>query len=337
MAKKCTIKDVAKLAGVSVGTVSMVLNGSDKLNESMKLRVFEAVKKLDYRRNPHARSLSSQKSRTIGLVVTDLTNPFFGMVVGYVQRFINARDYELLLGVTKNDNANEKKVVSKFIDSAVDGLIIVPAHDSNQDTAHIYDLYRRGIPVVFLSTYYKGLPGTCVMTDLAEGSFMLTNYLLEQGHRNILMLSGYRELALSSERILGFIRAHEKFGITVSSEQIIETEPDFEGGQKGLDKIVAGGKLDAITTVNDIVCMGVVSRAKELDIRVPDDLSVAGYDDLLFSKMLETPLTTVRQPVKDMCSKAVDLLFEQIEKGAQEDQFIKLTPQLIIRSSTRQL
>lgn len=336
MVKKCTIRDVAALAGVSVGTASMVLNGSEKLNEDTRRRVYDAVEKLDYRRNPHARSLSSQKSHTIGLVVTDLTNPFFGMIVGHIQREIDERGYDLFLGMTKNANANEKKVVSKFIDNVVDGLIIVPAHDKKQDLSHIYELARRGIPYIYLTTYYAGTPGSCVMTDLAEGSYMLVNYLLENGHRNISLVSGYRELVLSAERIKGFMRAYEEHGINVSPEQIVEGDPDFDGGRAAFDKIIARGKPDAVMTVNDIVCMGVLTRAKELGLKVPNDLSVAGYDDLLSSRMLETPLTTVRQPIKEICARAVDMLFRKIEDPGQEDTIVKLTPQLFIRSSTRQ-
>lgn len=335
MSKKCTIKDVAALAGVSVGTVSMILNGSDKITEKTKERVMDAIEKLDYRRNPHARSLGSQKSRTIGLVVTDLTNPFFGMIVNSIQKYVHARDYNLLLGMSNNDIEKEAKVVSRFIDSAADGVIIVPAHDKRPDTSHIYKLIQFGIPYVYLTTRHTSIPGDCVMTDLAEGSYQMTNYLLSNGHKNPVMVCGHKDLVLSSERIRGFTRACEEHGLSVSSDQIVECEPDFCGGRDALDRILQTGKPDAILTVNDIVAMGIMKRAEELNLRIPEDLSISGYDDLLYSSMLETPLTTIRQPVAEMCELAVDLLFRRLEGEQTQNQTLRLPPTLCIRASTR--
>lgn len=335
MSKKCTIKDVAALAGVSVGTVSMILNDSDKITDKTKQRVMEAIEKLDYRRNPHARSLGSQKSHTIGLVITDLTNPFFGTIVDRIQKYVHASDYNLLLGMSNNDIVKENKVVSRFIDSATDGVIIVPAHDRRQDTSHIYKLMKFGIPHVYLTTRHIGFPGDCVMTDLAEGSYQMTNYLLANGHKNPVMVCGYKDLLLSSERIQGFTRACEEHGLAVSSDQIVECEPDFDGGREALDRILQTRKPDAILTVNDIVAMGIMKRAEELKLRIPEDLSISGYDDLLYSSMLETPLTTIRQPVDEMCKRAVDLLLRRIAGEHFENTTIRLHPELCIRASTR--
>lgn len=333
--ERTTIRDVAALAGVSVGTVSMVLNGSNKLNPETRQRVMDAVIKLDYRRNPHARSLSTQKSMTIGLIITDLTNPFFGMMVGRVQQEIDSRGYDLLLGMTKNDIEREKKVIAKFIDSAVDGIIIVPAHYRNPNLSHIYALEQRNIPYVYLTTYYPGTRGSCAMTDLAQGSYELTNYLLETGHKNIVMISGYVELVLSAERLRGFRRAHEEHGLEVRADQIVEAEPDYNGGREAFDQIIKRGKPDAIMTVNDIVSMGVLTRAREVGLRVPEDLSVAGYDDLLYSSMLETSLTTVRQPIKEMSAAAVDMIFKAAEGETVDNKLVMFKPQLFIRSSTK--
>lgn len=332
---KSTIRDVAALANVSVGTVSMVLNGSDKISKQTAERVMDAVVKMNYRRNPHARSLSSSKSRTIGLAMTDLTNPFFGMMVGNLQREIDKRDYSLILGMTKNSVEQEKKLIAKFVDTGVDGILIVPAHERNPELSHIYELATRNLPFVYVSTYYASTNGSCVMTDLAKGSHDMTKYLLELGHTNIVLASGYRELVLSEQRIQGFLRAHEEFGITVRPDQIIEAEPDFQSGYDAAKRIFSLCKPDAIMTINDVMSMGVLSYLHEIGLKVPEDISVAGYDDLLFSSMLETPLTTVRQPIKEMCRQSVEMLFRRMEDNDAELERVLLEPELMIRKSTR--
>lgn len=333
--KRYTIRDVAALANVSVATVSMVLNGSEKISEQTREKVLEAVQKMDYRRNPHARSLSSSKSFTVGLAMTDLTNPFFGMMVGHIQREIDARGYNLILGMTKNSAKQEKKLVEKFLDSGVDGVLIVPVHERNPNLAHIYELSRRNLPFVYISTYYPSTTASCVMTDLAKGSYDMTRFLLEKGQRDIVLISGYRELVLSEQRIQGFQQAHAEIGLTLKPDQIIEAEPDFQSGYDAAREIIANRRPDAIMTVNDIMSMGVMAYLHEADIRVPEDVSVAGYDDLLFSSMLETPLSTIRQPIKEMCRQAVDMLFLQMEGGMQESKQVLLEPELIIRKSIR--
>lgn len=334
---RSTIRDVAALANVSVGTVSMVLNGSDKITEQTAKKVMDAVAKVNYRRNPHARSLSSSRSYTIGLAMTDLTNPFFGMMVGHLQREIDRHGYSLILGMTKNSVEQEKKLIEKFLDAGVDGVLIVPAHERNPELSHIYQLISHRMPFAYVSTYYTGTKGSCVMTDLAKGSYDLTKYLLDMNHKNIAFISGYRELVLSDQRIKGFIRAHRDRGIEIRYDQILETEPDFQSGYDAARRVFERFRPDAIMTINDVMSMGVMAYLHEINMRVPEDISVAGYDDLLFSSMLETPLTTVRQPIKEMCRQAVDMLFGAIEEDdgcRAEAKRVLLEPELMIRKST---
>lgn len=337
MNKRCTIKDVAQLAGVSVGTASMALNGSEKIADSTRERVMDAVKKLEYRRNPYARTLGSQKSYSIGLVVTDLSNPFFGTLVELLQDKVSKHGYDLVLGMSENRNALEKRAVSHLIDNAVDGMLIVPAHDRNQDVSHIQDLQRYEIPYVFVTSYYPDVAGDCVMTDLSKGSYELTRHLLETDRQRITIVSGYSELVLSSERIRGFMDACAQYGIQVEREQIVETEPDYMGGYRAMNQILERGIPDAILAVNDMVAMGIIKRAKELNLRVPEDIAVAGYDDLLFSSMLERPLTTVRQPLEQISEKSVEYLIERIEKPELAQRRLVLMPEVCLRESTKRL
>ena len=335
MKKAVTIRDVAALAGVSVGTVSMVLNNSRKVSAHTREIVLSAIAKLGYVRNPFARSFSLSRSNTIGFVVTDLTNPFFGMMAGYLHREADQRDHRLVLGVTDNTIRQERSVIESLADGGVDGFLIVPAQRREPDLTHIYNLSASGKPTVFISSHYTGIRQNCVMTDLTKGSYDMATHLLQSGHRDIAFISGLRGPVLSEMRIEGFLRAFRDMGVAVSQDQIIEADPVFDGGYKAAKHILSDRRPDAIMAVNDLLCLGVLSYLRENGIRVPDDISVAGYDDLIYSSMLETPLTTVRQPIKRMCAEAVSLLFDLIDGGAPTQEPILLEPKIIVRSSTR--
>jgi len=332
-----TIKDVARLANVSIGTVSMAINGKEGVNEETKRKVLEAVKKLNYRPNHYARSLITNKSSTIGLIVTDVTNPYFGMVIDYIQNETEKIGYNLLLGITNDKLSNEKKSVENLIDRNVEGLIIIPAHTREVDLGHLYNLKRLNIPFVFITTYYEGIQADCVMTDLTRGSYELTNYLLNSGYKKIYYISGYKESPLSMLRINGYKKAYKKAGLGYSSDWIVESYADFVNGYDATRKIIEHDIPDAVITVNDITAMGVLKCLKDNDIKVPDEVSVAGYDDLLFASIIETPLTTVRQPIEEICKASVGILTDRINRQDYPEKKLLLKPELIIRNSTKEL
>ncbi len=330
-----TIKDVAKLANVSVGTASLAINGKYGVSEETREKVMEAVKKLDYRPNHHARSLITNRSNTIGLIVTDVTNPYFGMVIDYTQKAVERVGYNLLLGISSDKMSLEKKSVEYLIDRNIEGLLIVPTHDNERELDHLYTLKRMGIPFVFITTSYKGIDADCVMTDLAKGSYELTKYLIDCGHRSICFITGYRELLLSSLRVEGYKKAYRDSGLNIREEMIVESFPDYVNGYNAVQTLISNEVPDAIITVNDLVAMGALKCLKDQKIKVPERVSVAGYDDLLFSSIIETPLTTVRQPIKQICDTSLELLLNRINGQTDEPKRVYLQPELLIRKSTR--
>jgi LacI family transcriptional regulator len=332
---KITIKDVAKMANVSVATASLALNGKQGVNQETRSKVREAAKKLNYYPNHYARSLITQKSSTLGLIATDIKNPFFGHITDIIQRETEQRGYNLLLGISNDKITNEKKHVDEFIKRNVEGILVIPAIERYPDLSHLYDLKRLAIPFVFLTTAYRGIVADCVMTDLAKGSYELTKHLLQRGHRTIYFILGYKDLLLSSMRLEGYIRAFSEMGLDYRNDWIIETYPDFEHGYEITCEILKTKRPDAIITVNDILAMGVLKSLKDHRVKVPEDVSVAGYDDLLFSSIVETPLTTVQQPVKDICIQAVDILLDRIRGSREEFRTQLLAPKLIVRDSTK--
>ncbi len=331
-----TIKNVANAAGVSLGTASMALNGKEGVNEETRRRVLEIAEELGYRPNQYARLLTSKKTYTIGLIVTDISNPFFGIIIEYIEQALEERGYELMLGISNGSISKEKKCILKFIDLRVDGVIIVPSHKQSPDITHLLELRERKIPLCFITTYYDDMDASCVMTDLSDGSYQLTSYLLSAGHRRIVYIIGNRAIPVSNLRVEGYLSAFRKAGHEFNPDWIVVDEATFEGGYHATGNLLSGPLPDAILAMNDIMAMGVIKRLKEAGVRVPEDISVAGYDDLIYSSLLETPLTTVRQPVLQMCTRSVEILLQRMENCTSPTEKVLLRPQLIVRASTRE-
>ena len=332
---KVTIKDVATLAGVSVGTVSMVLNNSPKVSEEKRAIVHIAIEKLSYRRNPYARSLSLSTSRTIGFLAPGFTNPFFGAMAASLQNAVSKRGYSLMLGLTDKSSEQEARLVDQFLDHGVDGLLIIPVEEPNPKLNHIYNLIKTKFPCVFISSYYKGLKKNCVMTELYEGSYLMTSYLLDHEYKSLVLVAGNPEVITFQERINGFKQAFFDRGMIAKDSQIVEASGmSFQGGYDSISKVLSTLNPDAILAINDVMAMGIISSLKASGINVPEDVAVAGFDDLSISAIQETPLTTVRQPMDEMCNKAVDLLFDLINGNPGIEEPLYIQPEIVLRKST---
>ena len=329
-----TIKDVAQAAKVSVGTASMVLNNNEKVKPSTRKKVLAAVEQLGYHPNKYARLLVSKRTKVIGLIITDIVNPFFGIIIDIVQEELTRRDYDLMLGITKGSITKEQHFIKKFIEMQVDGVLLVPSHKQVPNTSHLQNLANRGIPFCFITAYYTNVNAPCVMTDLSEGSYELCKYLLSTGHRKIIYIVANRDIPVSNLRVEGFLRAYNESGYSFLPNWIVISEPSFQGGYDASNELLKDFRPDAIMAMNDIMAIGVLQALKHQKIKVPQDISVAGYDDLLYASLLETPLTTVEQPMVPMCKKAVELILNKIETPDQVNEKIFLQPRLVLRSST---
>ncbi len=332
---KATIKDVARVANVSVATASMAVNNSPKVKASTRERILEAAKRLNYTPNTNARNLINQRSQTIGLVVTDITNPFFGELVNEINYEVLSRGYSLLLGVSNDNIQNEAAGIKKFKENRVEGVIVVPSVQEKYDLEHLYDLKSNGIPFVFSTTSYSGINADCVMCDLKKGSYLLTRHLLKKGHKKIYLFSGSKKMLFSSHRIEGYQAAFEEMGVDRSEDWIKEIFPSYDSAYAMTETLLKSVRPDAIITVNDVMAMGVLKCLKDNGMKVPGDISVAGYDDLLYASLLETPLTTVRQPVKEIARKSVEVLLDKIENGTETYETYYIDPVLKIRETTK--
>ncbi|MBT3320165.1 MAG: LacI family DNA-binding transcriptional regulator [Clostridia bacterium] len=330
---RVTIKDIANMSGVSVATASMALNDRPGINKDTKKKVLEVANKLHYRPNHSARSLITKKSGCIGLIVTSIRNPFFSKLVDVFNKEVEAMGYSLLLGITNDKIKLEKKYIDLFIERNVEGLIIVPTIEKSPDLTQLYMLKSMHIPFVFCTTAYYGLKADVVMTDLMEGEYQMVKYLIEKGKRNIYFVTCDQSLMLSSLRLDGFKKAHADAGLSFSNDQIIETVPDYDHGYKtGIE--LSKLKPDAVVAINDFLAWGITKAFKDCEISIPQDVSVAGYDDLLYSSLFEPALTTVKQPITQICKKTLEVLVKNIEDDTQEAKTYYISPKMMVRDST---
>lgn len=330
---RVTIKDIASMAGVSIATASMALNDKPGVNIETKSRVLDVAKKLQYRPNHSARSLITKKSGCIGLIVTSIRNPFFAKLVDVFSKKVEDMGYSLLLGISDDKIELEKKYIDLFIERNVEGLVIVPAIEKTPDISHLYMLKNMHIPFVFCTTAYHGIKTDVVMTDLMQGEYEMVSHLIKSGKRNIYFVTCNKSLMLSNQRLAGFMKAHLELGVSVRDEQVIETEPDFEHGYKvGLD--LAKKSPDAVVTINDFLAWGVTKAFKDSGVAIPGEVSIAGYDDVLYSSLVEPSLTTVKQPIHDICKKTLDVLIDRIQNEEKEPETHYLPAKIIIRDST---
>jgi DNA-binding LacI/PurR family transcriptional regulator len=330
---RLTIKDIARLANVSVGTASLAMNDKPTVNAETKRHVQEIAKKYNYTPNHSARSLITKKSACIGLVVTDISNPFFATLVDEFHKLLDRSGYTMLLGISGDRVATERKYVDMFIGKNVEGVIIVPTIEERPDLQHLYELRSREIPFVFCTAAYNGFSEPCIMTDLKQGEYLLVKHLLTQGMKKIHFITGSHELQLSRLRLEGYYQAYKEAGLTYQSDWVIETIPDFSHGYKAALRCLKD-RPDAIVTVNDYLAMGVIKALHDKHVKIPKEISVAGYDDLLFASIIETPLTTVRQPIDEICKKTLEVLFRLMDGDSNDERLSYLQPELKIREST---
>jgi LacI family transcriptional regulator len=330
------LKDVARRARVSEATASLVLNRKKGVKPETRERVLTAAQALGYTPNSIARGLATRRTHSIGLVVTDIENPFFGSVTRFVDEAILARAYTLVLSVSNDDPDMERRIISYFIGKRVEGVIIVPTISRPESLPYVEDLERHGIPFVFSTVFHPGVEADCVMTDLRKGSYLLARYLLGLGHRRVLFLaSNDRAAPVSRLRIEGLEKACREAGVPSDRLRVVECgRTNFSCGYSSTRAVLEEERPDAIIAINDIMALGAERAVRERGLRIPEDVSVCGYDDVIFSRIAEVPLTTVRQDVKRICEKTVDVLFSRITGKRTATAVHRIRPELVIRTST---
>ena len=331
--KRCTIKDVAKKAGVAVSTVSLALNNKKNVSEKTRTRVLEAAEELGFVMNASAQSLKLSRSRIIGIILPEINNIYYTDLVTAVNKYVEKHSCSLSICITNDIMEKEEKCIEELVSRNVDGIIIVPMLIYNDDPSRFKILEDYKIPYVLLSAVYKNASVACVMCDLTAGMYSMTKYLLAQGLKQIALIVGDRRV--DKEYIAGYKKAFEEKGLDFADCMIFESKFNFDAVVSLTHKILAE-KPEAIMTISDLMACAVTQAVKEKGLSVPEDISVTGFDDVLYSYINQTPITTVHQPIDDMCSRAVEILFDMIytEEAVFKKSIELFEPYIVCRDST---
>lgn len=335
-----TIKDIAKEANVSITTVSFILNGKhENASKETIERVLSIAKKYNYQPNQIAVGLVTKKTKTIGLIIPDIQNIFFAEVAKHVDSEVTRLGYNVILCNTNGKTEEDLKYINLLIRRGIDGLIISPSTDLSETKQHekmINTLNKMPIPFVCLDRWLEGLESSRVSIDHCQGGYLATKHLIKQGHRKIACLTGPLNVHNSRRRLSGYQKALKESNIIFDENLIYEGDYRFESGYL-IGKEILNKDVTAAFISNDFMCYGFYKAARELNKKIPDDISVVGFDDLFFSNMLDVPLTTIKQPVEMIAVAAAQMLLEQIKSNNKVSKNIKYQPELIIRKSVKQI
>jgi LacI family transcriptional regulator, galactose operon repressor len=327
-----TIYDVARLAGVSTATVSRALNGTGQIATATRAAIDDAVAQLGYHPNTAARSLVTRSTQTIALLLPDITNPFYAALVSGIQERALEAGHTMLLCTTEGDPEREEQYLSllraKQVDGVlVDGLVLPPDR--------ITRFVRDGLPIVCLDRDIDSTLVPLVQVDNRLGARLATEHLLSLGHVRIAHVAGVPELGISEERIQGYRDAHRRAGVPLDAELLAVGSFTEEGGYEAARSLLATHEFTAVFAANDLSALGVLSALAGAGRRVPDDVSVVGFDDLRLSRYMTPPLTTVHQPAGEIARHATELLL-QLAAGRTIDRMLHLLePELVVRGSTQ--
>lgn len=331
--RRVGIKDVAREAGVSINTVSRALNDKPDIRSETKEKVLEAAVRLGYRPNRLAKGLRSNKSGTIGVIVTDVANPFFGALVKGVERAARDHDYSIILQDTDEDYEQEEEAIQVMLAEQVDGLLITPVQTRKQT---IEKLAKVDFPFVLLSRYFDDLETDYVVPDDFQGGFVATEHLLQQGHTKIAIVNGPLHISSAKERFQGSVEAFKHYGITLDQALVRTGALTVEEGYSLTHSLLKRQpRPTAIVAYSDFVAFGIMRAIHEAGLSIPEDVAVVGFDDVEFASCLNVPLTTVKSPTEKLSRQAIEILAARTSgRNPQANQGIKLAVELIAREST---
>jgi len=324
------IKDVAKLAGVSPACVSLALNEKPYVSKKAKERIYKAVRELGYRPNIVARSLRKKRTGIIGLVLSDIANPFFPEIARGVEERAREYGFNVILCNTDADPFQEKESIEILLSRQIDGLIITSAHS----TANLNDYLREDCPIVLVNR--DPFPGRFdfVGIDNISSARMAVNHLIKLGHQRIAFIEGEPESPASFGRYEGYKKALQEAGFSLQENYVKIGYLKYEGGYRVMISFLKElPPPTAVFCANDMMALGAIDACAEKGVKVPQDVAVVGFDDMWIASLKAVQLTTVRQPRYQMGVKAVDLMIERIQGKRGEIKRVILSTKLIIRQT----
>lgn len=327
-----TMRDVARQAGVSISTVSHVINNSRAVSSGARERVEAAMAELGYKPNALARSLRRQQTHSIGMIIPDSANPFFAEIARGIEDASFSQNYHVVLCNTEGDLEKQITYTNLLIRNQVAGIVFVAAGIS---TELVEDLQQRQVPLVVVDREVPGVNVDTVLTDHYQGGRLATQHLVDLGHRRIACISAGSELSPSSERLTGYEDVLLENGLPVDEALIVRGDFQYKSGYEAGQKLLSlADPPTAVFAGNDLMAVGCISAVTQQGRRVPDDLSVVGFDDVRLASFTNPPLTTIAQPKREIGKLAVEMLLDRIHDLHSPARFERLDTELIVRCST---
>ena len=326
-----TLREVAEAAGVSIATVSRVLNDYPHVNNDTRKRVLKAIKTLEYRPSRVARRLRKRGAQILGLVIADISNPYYSAVIQSIENIAYAHKYSMLLCNSSEDPQREQMHLDILLEEQVAGVIISPVDELCTSCKAFLD---RGIPVVSIDRRFRNLELDSVLVDNVMGAFDATNHLIKLGHQRIGLIAGPSHLTTGRGRREGYEKAIVKNDLNLNTNLIkIGNFKQKSGYTNALELLRLKDAPSAIFTSNNLMTLGALNAIHDMGLGIPQDVAIVGFDDLTWAPSLNPPLTAVAQPTLELGKWAVNLLFQSILEENREPVEIILKPSLIVRES----
>ena len=329
--KPSSIKDVARMAGVSHSTVSRALQSSPVVNPKTAAKIRRIARELGYRPSAVARGLVTQKTRTIGVVVTTISDPFVSEVVIGIELAANDAGYSVFLADSNADPTREKSVVHSFAERRVDGIVVTSSRVGALYTSLLSEMM---VPIVLINNQHPGQFVHSVMIDNVRASREATSHLIQLGHKRIAYVGDRYGHQSDTERFAGYREALAQADLAFSPELVVHGDGKPQGGTPAMDSLLRLAEPPtAVFCYNDMTALGVLRSIQTRGLRIPEDISVVGFDDLFFASYTQPALTTVRQPMRQMGKMAMESLL-RLMSGQESAEAIQLPAELIVRQST---
>ena len=323
-----TIKDVARMAGVSMSTVSKYMNGGHVREENVEA-IRKAIEVLDYRVNPFARRLKTQRSRSIGILLPDITAPFFGAVVTALDKTLREYGYHTIMSCYSANHGMERDNLHYLISTGIDGLIYIPEDLSAEE---YYELTTNcNIPMVQMDRMIQGVECDAVLVDNADATYNATAELISRGHRNIAMMTGPKSVFTAKERQVGYLRALSDHGILFDDSLFVSNENTFATGYHGFEQIWdQPERPTAVVTTNYDITLGLVTAVREKGLRIPEDIDIVGFDCVEVCTMMKPPLPVVHQPEQLIGQTAAQYLVQRLQGYDGQPRLTRLKCELVL-------
>lgn len=335
---KSTLKDIAREAGLSISAVSLVLNDRPcRISEVNKERIRAIARKHNYTANQVARSLVSKCTRMLALILPDIENIFFSSLAKHIEEYCRQEDYALIITNTNDRYDDERSLLKRLAARGVDGIFLIVSNESYRDnTALLKELKELSIPYVMVDRIYPELECDRVYFNNKEGGYRAVRHLLEHGHRKIACVTSPISYSNGRARLSGYLKAMEEYGCKVHSDYLEEGDYRFDSGYNAAGKLLKTD-VTAAFICNDMMALGFLKRLYQEGLRIPQDFSLVGYDNLLSPFLLGVELTSVSQDVERLAACAGQMLLKRLGGDNRPPRSISLLPELSVRDSVKTL